>query len=273
MRIRGEFGRFAYTGLPDRYFVAAKKIPSDWKEKGGKQVFAWLNPRCWRLAPPLAGKRVAIVGNKRITDRGDEIDSHDHVIRINRMGDWHHDPVHDGVRVTIWAGLARPNIVPSAGDKARSAPYLPSCFPEIADGLSWIWSVSPFYLSARFLAFLRANGLEDRLVVSGSGPFFYDHFARTLPSDLFHSLFSIPEALHTGPSNRQIHYELLLTGVKIVILTVLAGADEISLFGFDNYEGSTRRPWSGHDLDYNQRVLQTLIENAESLSSRIKLIG
>ena len=207
----------------------------------------WLPPERWSL-PDLRGKRVAIVANSTISGLGRQIDTYDEVMRLNRMPEWRQLAAEDGVRMTMWAGLANAAIIPTDDEKARFAPWRPSCLPEKAGGLSLIWAVTPFHVSARFMRFVHASGLADRLVVTGGAGWFHDRLKGELPEEMFRRLYTL-RMRHARPL-AQFTFDVMLTGVRTVLFAVLAGAAEIALFGFTFFSDPNGRPtWSGHDVE------------------------
>lgn len=170
--------------------------------------------------------------------------------------------------MTIWAGIAHAHVVPRFSERFYTVADYPSCFPEIAGQLQTIWCVTPFHISARFYNFLYEGGLLDRLTVSGSGTFFLDTMSANLPADIMRLLYAMPaQSEHPLP---QLHFDLMLTGVRTALLSVLAGAAEIGLFGFDFYSEGTKRPWEGHDVDIDRAILDDLVQYAHSKSCLIR---
>jgi hypothetical protein len=271
LTISNDYGRAVFEKNFSYRYVSVDAIPLDSSLQTDPLLFAWVSPEKWGLFPDLRGRRVAIVANNDLVGWGRKIDSCDEVIRINRMDYWTHHPENDGTKVTIWAGLPKAPVIAGASETAVAGAKFPSCFTSIAKGLSLIWSVTPFHISPHFADYLIQNDLSQKLFVSGSSLFFYDHLMRALPADLFRALYTIPP-VRVDPSMpvNQFNFELLLTGVRIVLFCMLAGATEIGLFGFDFYSDSKRRPWAGHDLTFNEKILAMIMEYSTQLGCRIE---
>jgi hypothetical protein len=234
-----------------------------------EQLFVWIDPSKWGLAPNLRGKRVALTANSPIRGHGREIDSFDEVIRINRMEYWQRSAADDGTRITIWAGLPKRFII--WGVPATTGTLSGHTgFPDAAPALSAIWSATPFHLSVTFYNFLARRGLLNRLFVSGSGPFLHDYLAQRLPPGMVRALFTVPTLQSPSGSFAELtNFELLLTGVRLTLFCTLAGAHEVGLFGFNFYEGTEKRPGAIHNLAFEKALLTHLVKIAPRLGSQV----
>jgi hypothetical protein len=266
------FGRGGYESAYYRHFFIAPATAASSNE-ADPSLYVWIDPSRWVVAPPLYGKRVALVANTPVRGHGAAIDSFDDVIRMNRMEYWQKSAEDDGKRVTIWAGVPRHLAIlgnPHADDAAATG----TNFPEVASGLALVWAATPFHLSLRFYNFLVQRGLLDRLVVSGSGPFLHEYLSQRLPPAMVQALYTIPP-FHTddGFYLNQTHFELMLTGVRLTLFCLLAGTREIGLFGFNFYEGTTKRPWGLHSVRFERELLDALIATAPRFGSKIVRFG
>jgi len=241
-------------GLHASIDAAAFPIPD--RQAADAELLAWLPPESWLPWPDMSGRSVAIVANRPLRDLGKAIDAHDDVLRMNRLPYWAHDPVHDGERMTIWAGLARGHLLPRFRERFHRVAHYPSCFPEIAGQLRAIWCTSPFHVSARFLNFMLRQGLMDRLIVSGEAAYYEPTLRAALPDALYGMLYRRPER-EDGKEPRP-YFDDMLTGVRTVLLCLLAGAREVGVVGFDFYASGHKTPWKGHDLDGDKRVLEAV---------------
>ena len=182
---------------------------------------------------------------------------------------WQRSPVHDGVRATIWAGLPLERVILGA-DAMAGFPNARTNFPDRAPDFSTFWSATPFHLSVTFYRFLLYRGLINRLFVSGSGPFLHDYLIHSLPPGMVRALFSMRR-----PSNRpgmtfeHTTFETLLTGVRLVLLCTLAGAQRIGLFGFNFYEGTEKRASNVHEIALQRELLTALTQIAPRFGSQI----
>jgi hypothetical protein len=223
-------------------------------------AYVWLPPDQWAM-PDFHDRRVAIVANSAIRGLGRTVDSFDVVIRLNRMSEWRHSADDDGRRVTCWAGLPEAITLPDPVDPPRSDYAVPCCFPQIAALVDPMWAVSPFHLSARFIRFVFAQGLQDRLVVSGGAAYFHDRLRSLLPDDVFERLYTL-RIRHSMPLS-QFAFDILLTGVRTTLLVALSRPRSIGLFGFNFFSDGGRQPWPGHDLDFDRWLLAATIEFAK----------
>jgi hypothetical protein len=201
--------------------------------------------------PDLRNRAVMIVGNGEISNYGRLIDQSDFIIRINSMYRWRADAEHDGMRVNAWAGLPAFAVEPL---KATATQWTNSNFGRIAPSLEMIWGVSPYQCSVRAYRWLRDEGLLPKFF-SISDPFTLldEHFDRLQPH-FAAKLFSMPILFNgaTGITN----FELLLTGVKIVLLVYLSGAQEIHICGFNLFKSEEEKMWAGHDWEANIDVIR-----------------
>jgi hypothetical protein len=201
--------------------------------------------------PDLRNRTVMIVGNGKVSNYGPIIDQADCVIRINSMYHWNSDPIHDGTKTTIWAGLPAFAVTPY---RASQSDWTNSKFGRIARSLERIWCVSPYQCSARAFRWLRDNGLLSKFAsISDPYEILDDYFDR-LPAHFAAQLFSMPVIFsgHTGITN----FELLLTGVKTALLVYLSGAAEIHLCGFDFFLNEADKMWPGHEREFNLGVIR-----------------
>ena len=160
-----------------------------------------------------------IVGNGDVWEYGSIIDQYECVIRINSMYGWKNDPHHDGMRMTMWAGLPAFAVTPL---RATASQWTNSHFGRVAAGLEIIWCVSAYQCSARAYRWLRNNSLLSKLCSVPDPLRILDHHIHRLPPELAAELFSMP-VLFNGATGIT-RFELLLTGVKIALLVYLAGA-------------------------------------------------
>jgi hypothetical protein len=262
------FGRSVSDRGYGRRYVAEDQIFGN--RKLDKDLFVWFDESKWSFVPDFRNRRVAIIANSEIRGQGHVIDSFDEVIRLNSMKYWLRSAEDDGVRATMWAGLPWACFIPDNVEKNHTAALTRIRFQEIVQEVRLIWSATPFYISARFVDFLRRNGAIERLFISGSGLYFYDYLMGRVPADMFRALFTIRDfVLPNGLPNLQFNFELLLTGVRVVFFCALGGAREIGLFGFNFYEGAAKRPWAAHDLSFNRAFLDRLTQVAADWGCRI----
>jgi hypothetical protein len=265
-RVNFENPPYGYSYVPEREAAAADTLNG--------RLFVWIDPAKWGVAPALAGKRVALVANSPITGLGPTIDAHDEVIRINRMEYWRRSADDDGRRLTIWAGLPKPQVIwgsPRGGDKDATH----TNFPDVAQTASIFWSATPFELSVPFYDFLRRRGLVGRLFVSGSGPFLQSYLAQRLPPAMARAMLSNP-SVRAGDQivfDKQTYFEILLTGIRLILFCMLAGPREIGLFGFNFYDGTSKRPAPIHNLAFEKELLAALVEIAPRFGCRIVRFG
>jgi hypothetical protein len=201
------------------------------------------------LRGDLAGKRVALVGNGSVENCGRLIDDHDEVIRISAMGSWRRSVIHDGERVTIWAG--HPWLVVHRNSLGEPEPI--SLFAELVAAGVQLWALSPFHISFDAYKWMSTEGLLDRLVVAPPPAVIYDIACTYLDAEEISQLFSIP------PNRKHLvgipHFDLLLTGTRLALLLELSGVKHLSLYGFGLFDMSTQNVWFGHDLQTDLRVL------------------
>lgn len=245
-----------------RPHIPATDFPIPPRQATNPDLLAWLPSPLWRPWPDLTGRSVAIVANRPLSGLGPAIDAHDEVMRLNRLPYWAHDAAHDGERMTIWAGLARAHLVPLFRERFHQVAHYPSCFPEIASQLTTIWCTSPFHISARFLNFMHRENLLDRLIVSGEAGFYEPTLRAALPETLYQSLYHRPERTDGLPPRPYL--DDMLTGVRTVLLCLLAGASEVGVVGFDFYASGHKTPWKGHDLEGDKRLLADIEAFAHS---------
>jgi hypothetical protein len=210
-----------------------------------------LPPELLGRLPDLSDRAVMIVGNAVVRDYGPIIDHSDCVIRLNSMYNWKEDPQHDGTRVTIWAGLPGFAVTPH---RASPDQWANSCFARIAPTLDMIWCVSPYQCSARAYRWLRDAGMLSKFSSISDPLSILDNHIGRLPPQLASKLFSMPVLFNgsTGITN----FELLLTGVKTVLLAYLSEARRIHLCGFDFFEKGNKEMWLGHDREINLAVVR-----------------
>jgi hypothetical protein len=265
------FGRPEFEG---KFYGHSYVLPEETStaDAANRRLFVWIDPSMWGVAPPfLRGRRVALIANTPIVGHGATIDAFDEVVRINRMEYWRQSAADDGIRLTIWAGVPLTRVI-SGGPATAYSPIGHTNFPRHASALKTIWSATPFHLSVAFYRFLLRQGLLDRLFVSGSSAFLHDYLAQQLPPAMLRALFSLKRLYQEsgGPvAARQPEFELLLTGVRLILFCMLAGAREIGLFGFNFYEGAEKQPWGAHDLAFEKDLLSALTEIAPRFGCQI----
>lgn len=203
-------------------------------------------PSCVRfgIPPRLSGARVAVVGNGVVEGFGAEIDGHDEVIRISQMGRWRQSPGDDGVRITMWAGQLAFVAVDGTVDRT---------FGEVVARGTALWALSPFHITCDAFNFLRCRPVAPDLTILPSASFLRDSLGRHMGASEVDFLFEIvPPVQHVSG---MIRHELLFTGTRLVLALELAGVRALSLYGFDLFTHSPRRPWIGHNPAVDLRVL------------------
>jgi hypothetical protein len=192
-------------------------------------------------------------------------------MRLNRMGYWRCDARDDGSRITIWAGLPKQHVLPDKSDGQCERPKPHVRFEEVECALSLIWAVTPFDTSLRFYRHLMRQNLRDKFLLSGDCNTFRERVKDECSSDLHDLLYHVtPDDPLAAGVTAENHFDLMLTGVRTVLFSVLANPRELTLFGFDFYKNSEVRPWSGHDLDVDRQIL-ALIEQ-EALRRNIRFV-
>jgi len=201
--------------------------------------------------PDLRNRTVMIVGNGEVLDYGPIIDQCDCVIRLNSMYNWQEAREHDGRRVTIWAGLPGFAVTPR---RATSAQWTNSRFARIAPMLELIWCISPYQCSVRAYRWLRESGMLSKFSSIPDPLTILDNYIGDFPAQLASKLFSMP-VLHSGATGIT-NFELLLTGVKTVLLVYLSEARAIHVCGFDFFKSRESEMWAGHDRGINLAILR-----------------
>lgn len=216
-------------------------------------------PVSWQygLRGDLKGKSVAVVGNGVVRDCGSEIDAHDHVVRISSMRRWSRQPEHDGSRLTLWAGQLAFVVSGSSVDER---------FREVATRGTSLWALSPFHITCDAYSFLRQMERQPETLVLPSGACLFDTFHQYMTADDINTIFTI------APARRQLtgmtHYELLLTGTRLILALEACGVGRLSLYGFDLFSASADPVWFGHDVAVDRRVLLGVRRRSEETGRR-----
>jgi hypothetical protein len=218
----------------------------------------------YRTPKQFYGKKVAVVGNGRIGSCGNEIDSHDEVIRITAMGSWQRAAKDDGVKITAWAG--HPWFV--CKYDVDGILHVDPQFESVADEATVLWALSPFHVSLASYHGLEGRGLLDKLAVVPPACVVADAMVEYLDQEDFSFLFSYPSSGNSAAYLNLIglpRYDLLLTGTRLLLLLELMGATDMSLYASDLFDGG-RDPaiWRGHDVSVDYRATMAVRARLEA---------
>ncbi|WP_265519153.1 hypothetical protein [Nitratireductor luteus] len=200
----------------------------------------------------LSGKKVAVVGNGPVLNCGRLIDSCDEVIRISTMRNWQKSPVHDGTRVTTWSG--HPWLVVHRNNRGELEAN--DRFAELLENGARLWASSPFHISLDAYWWLSHRGLLDRLLVVPPPANIYEIACSHMEAEDLRKLFSISAQINNIVGLP--HFDLLLTGTRMIFLIELCGAKDIAIFGTNLFNFSPDGVWFGHDLQFDYEVLMAV---------------
>jgi hypothetical protein len=218
----------------------------------------------YRTPKSFSGKKIAVVGNGRINDCGNEIDSHDEIIRISAMASWRRAALDDGVKITTWAG--HPRFV--CNYNVDGIRHVDHQFERVADEATVLWALSPFHVSLASYHWLEGRGLLDKLAVVPPACVVAEVMVEYLDVEDFSFLFSYPTPVNSATCLNLIglpRYDLLLTGTRLLLLLELMGATDMSLYGSNLFDGG-RDPamWRGHDVSVDYRATMALRARLEA---------
>jgi hypothetical protein len=190
----------------------------------------------------LQNRSVAVVGNGPIIGRGEEIDAHDEVIRMDTLRNWKRSKGDDGTRISLWAGHPFKHFTVDG----EGQPQVSDPFREVVSLKLPLWFISPYHVTVVAYRWLAANGVLDRVTIAPSQYVTLDLLCRHLDATQLSKLFSIPT---DKPWLKGLtRFELLLTGPKLALFLYACGARQVSLYGFDFFRSEPARLWKGHDL-------------------------
>jgi hypothetical protein len=223
---------------------------TDVVENGEYDFLSRVIPKSFKygLRTDLKDRSVAVVGNGPIAGFGNEIDSHDEVIRMSTMRNWKKDAKEDGIRTTIWSGhLAFVIENNSINERFRS----------LVDEKTDIWALSPFHITCISYLWIK-NYARKKILVLPPAAVLNDIFHDYMSPEDISTLFNIPTSEHnfTGLT----FYELLLTGTRLILALEASGVRHLSLYGFDLFQTSPEQVWFGHDTDVDRAVLRRVAE-------------
>jgi hypothetical protein len=213
------------------------------------------------LRDGLRGKRVAVVGNGAVEGLGEDIDSHEEVIRISAMRDWRKDPKEDGCKATLWAG--------QLAFVAADGMVDPKFRQLVEEGVP-IWALSPYHVTCDAYNFLRGRPARPDVTILPSAETMFGTFGSYMSADDLGTLTAI------APPRKDIsgltQYDLLLTGTRLVLALEAVGVGSISLFGFDLFTRQKRLPWVGHDVAVDLMVLRRTSDRFRSSGREFRWI-
>lgn len=222
------------------------------------RVRVLVDERRYGMRWDLAGRRVAVVGNAPVENCGALIDGCDEVIRISSMRNWRQSALHEGTRLTTWAG--HPWFVVHRNNKGE--PVANGKFEAGLEAGMKLWAASPFHISFDAYRWLSARGYLDSLLVAPPPANIYEIACSSLDAEALQKIFSI-----SGPVRNIVgltYFDRLLTGTRILLMLELCGVKDIYMFGFNLFGFSMEGVWFGHDLAFDHDVIMGIKRRIEA---------
>lgn len=214
---------------------------------------------------PVAGKSVALVGNGQVRGLGALIDQHDVVIRVNFPYLWARDPAQDGLRITLWAGLAKNEVfAPQHFHNPPANLPLDDLTQELAKAEEF-HCISHQHVQAGFWRRITDLGLKAKTHVHWAAPVVFEELER---SELGRNgrFLSLITARNYNDSwyGGWYNWDTLLTGVRVAVFAALGEPVSLHLFGMNFYEDQLREPWDMHNLEINKTLMNDVFKYCSS---------